>query len=72
MAPHPRQALERLHDAINRHDLEAFVACFAPDYRSEQPAHPGRAFTGSEQVRKNWATFFAGVPDLQAELLGST
>ena len=63
--------IERLHDAINRHDLEAFLACFAPDYRSEQPAHPGRAFAGSEQVRKNWAAFFEGVPDLHAELLGA-
>ncbi len=68
----PIAALERLHDALNRHDLAAFVACFAPDYRSEQPAHPDRAFTGSEQVRTNWATFFAAVPDLRAELLRST
>ena len=71
MASSRTQVLGRLHDAINRHDLEAFVACFAPDYRSEQPAHPGRAFAGSEQVRKNWATFFEGVPDLHAELLRS-
>ena len=65
-------ALERLRDALNRHDLEAFVAYFAPDYRSEQPTHPNRAFTGSEQVRTNWATFFAAVPNLHAELLRST
>jgi ketosteroid isomerase-like protein len=69
---HATATLERLSDAINRHDLEAFVACFAPDYRSEQPAHPNRAFSGSEQVRKNWAGFFEGVPDLRAELLRST
>ncbi len=67
----PTPVLQRLQDAINRHDLEAFVACFAPDYRSEQPAHPARAFAGSEQVRKNWAGFFAAVPDLRAELLRS-
>jgi ketosteroid isomerase-like protein len=63
--------LERLHDAMNKHDLEAFVACFAPDYKSEQPVHPNRAFTGSDQVRKNWAAFFEGVPDFHAELLNS-
>ncbi len=67
----PTTTLARLHDAINRHDLEAFVACFAPDYQSEQPAHPARAFTGSEQVRQNWASFFEAVPDFQAALLRS-
>jgi len=32
--------VERLRQAINKHDLDAFVACFDPDCRSEQPAHP--------------------------------
>ena len=56
---------------MNAHDLDAFVACFAPDYRSEQPAHPGRAFSGDEQVRANWTGVFAGIPDFHAELLAS-
>jgi hypothetical protein len=63
--------LERLQAAQNRHDLDAFVACFDPGYHSEQPAHPDRVFTGSEQVRTNWAEVFAGVPDFQADLLRS-
>lgn len=58
--------------AMNSHDLDRFVSMFAPDYRSEQPAHPSRAFTGSEQVRENWAGVFAGVPDFRAELLLTT
>ena len=65
------EVLERLRDAQNRHDLDAFVACFDPQYRSEQPLHPDRAFVGREQVAKNWAEVFAGVPDFQAELLRS-
>jgi hypothetical protein len=65
------EVLERLRDAQNRHDLDAFVACFHPEYRSEQPVHPDRAFVGSEQVRTNWAEVFAGVPDFQAELVRS-
>jgi hypothetical protein len=65
------EVLERLRDAQNDHDLDAFVACFHPDYRSEQPVHPDRAFVGSEQARGNWAEVFAGVPDFQAELLRS-
>ncbi len=63
------QVTNRLLAAMNAHDIDAFVACFAPDYRSEQPAHPSRAFAGSDQVRENWTGVFAGVPDFQAELL---
>ena len=63
--------LKRLRDAQNRHDLDSFVDCFDPGYRSDQPVHPDRAFTGREQVRRNWAAVFDGVPDFQAELLGS-
>lgn len=35
MAADQTSVLERLHDAMNRHDLEAFVGCFSPGYRSE-------------------------------------
>lgn len=63
--------MNRLLDAMNRHDLDAFVGCFDARYRSEQPAHPSRAFRGSDQVRKNWMSVFAGVPDFRAELLFS-
>ena len=63
------RALERLHAAMNNHDLEAFLACFDPNYRSEQPAHPTRGFAGREQVEKNWSAMFEGIPDFHAELL---
>jgi hypothetical protein len=63
---------ERLNAALNAHDIDAFVACFAPDYDSVQPAHPDRAFTGSEQVRANWSEVFAGVPDFHSELIRGT
>ena len=68
--PHP-SVVERLQEAMNHHNLEAFLDCFDPNYRSEQPAHPQLAFSGSDQVRKNWSSIFNGVPDFQAELLGS-
>jgi ketosteroid isomerase-like protein len=60
----------RLRDAMNAHDLAAFLDCFHEDYRSEQPVHPGRGFGGREQVRANWSAIFAGVKDFAAELLG--
>ena len=31
---------QRIQDAQNRHDLDAFVACFDSDYQSDQPVHP--------------------------------
>jgi ketosteroid isomerase-like protein len=54
---------------MNAHDIEAFVACFADDYRSEQPAHPSRTFTGRDQVRENWSRLFDSIPDFRSELL---
>ena len=65
------EVMSRLLGAMNAHDLNAFVACFAPDYRSEQPAHPSRMFEGSDKVRENWTSVFSGVPDFTAELLVS-
>ena len=61
--------MQRLRDAINDHDVDAFVSLFAPTYRSEQPAHPARAFQGADQVRENWTSVFSGIPDITAELL---
>ena len=60
---------ERMAAALNAHDIDAFVDCFADDYDSAQPAHPDRAFRGREQVRTNWSAVFAGVPDFRAELV---
>ncbi len=65
----PAPRLEALIQATNQHDLAALVACFAPDFVSETPAHPYRGFRGREQVQKNWAQIFAAVPDLHAVLV---
>ena len=58
-----------LHHAMNAHDLEGLVACFSEKLVSEQPAHPDRAFTGTDQMRRNWTPTFKSVPDFKAELL---
>jgi ketosteroid isomerase-like protein len=65
----PLELLERLRQAVDDHDIEALVDCFASDYRNETPTHPGRSFQGSEQVRTNWSRIFAGVPDVIAKVL---
>ena len=59
----------RLHEAVNRHDLDAMISCFAQDFVNETPVHPARSFHGRDQVRKNWALIFATVRDLQADIV---
>lgn len=75
MTPEERRdasvVVDRLAAAMNDHDLGAMVALFHPDYDSRQPAHPGRAFVGREQVRANWGAMLAGVPDFTAEVVRS-
>ena len=65
------QLLERLLRAMNDHDLEGLVSCFADDYVNETPAHPDRGFQGLEQVRRNWTMIFGGVPDVRAQVTRS-
>lgn len=67
----PTAVLRRLRDATNAHDIDAIVACFAPDYRNETPVHPRRSFSGSDQVRGNWTQILSAIPDLAAEVIGS-
>lgn len=64
----PKAIFESMIEAANRHDLEAMVACFAPDYRGELPFTPEKNFIGQAGVRKNWGFFFATMPDFQVEI----
>ena len=59
----------RLLAAMNTHDLDAFVACFAPTTTVSSQRIPAAPFDGSDKVRENWTGVFAGVPDFNAELL---
>ena len=61
--------IQRLRDAMNRHDAAGMAALMAPDYRSEQPVHPNRHFVGNHQVVVNWTEMFAGVPDMAIEVV---
>ncbi len=69
MDAHPPLLLQRLHRAMEQHDLAALTACFAPAYRNETPLHPAQNFVGQEQVRQNWTRILGSVPDLTAELV---
>jgi hypothetical protein len=58
-----------MHQAQNRHDVDAFVACFAPDYQSAQSIHSDYAAPGRDQVRAHWSIVFRDIPDFQADML---
>jgi ketosteroid isomerase-like protein len=62
----PSEVVARLFERTNARDLDGLVACFAADYALTNPAHPARDFVGTDQVRRNWTSLFAGVPDLVA------
>lgn len=55
--------------ATNALDPNLVGSCFAPAYRNETPAHPGRNFLGTDQVRDNWRRIFTFVPDVEARVL---
>lgn len=65
----PVEVVQQLVDATNAHDLDSLVECFAVGYVNQTPAHPGRSFTGREQVRHNWAQLFAAMTDLSCTVL---
>ena len=67
----PLALIDRLTAAQNAHDLEAMLACFHDDYRSEQPLFPARTFQGIDQVRANWSALLGAMPDFHAEVLRS-
>jgi ketosteroid isomerase-like protein len=67
----PLAVIERLTAAQNAHDLEAMLACFHDDYRSEQPLFRSRTFQGIDQVRANWSALLEAIPDFQAQILRS-
>ncbi len=66
--------LASLIAAVDRHDLDGILEHFTPDVRSETPAHPGRSFTGREQVRENWAQILGTIKEVRAttRTIGST
>jgi ketosteroid isomerase-like protein len=67
----PRTVIDRLTAAQNAHDLEAMLACFREDYRSEQPLFPARTFQGIDQVRANWSALLDAIPDFHSEIVRS-
>ena len=61
--------ISKLRDALNAHDAEGLAAQFAPNYRSEQPAHPNRGYGGKDTMAALWGELFGAVPDLTSEVV---
>ena len=61
--------ISKLNDALNAHDAEGMATLFSPDYRSEQPAHPNRAYVGRDTLTAIWGDLFRAVPDLTSEMV---
>jgi ketosteroid isomerase-like protein len=66
-----RALVDRLTAAQNAHDIEAMLACFHEDYRSEQPQFPARTFQGIGQVRANWSALLDAMPDFHADVVST-
>jgi ketosteroid isomerase-like protein len=64
----PSDVVERWIRAINEHDLNGIVECFAEDYEDEAPARPGEVVHGRGQVRANFERLLSSMPDIRAEL----
>jgi ketosteroid isomerase-like protein len=65
------EIIDQLVVAMNAHDLASVARLIDQNYRSEQPAHPGRAFVGRAQMLANWTAMFEGIPDFHAEVRDS-
>jgi ketosteroid isomerase-like protein len=63
------EVVERLCRAINRHDLEAVLACFHADVYSEQPTRPDRGFRGLDELRGYWEQVLCAGGEFHAKLL---
>ena len=66
----PNAVAGRWVRALTAHDLDAVVACFAPEYEDEAPARRGEVFHGNQKVRENMAALFQNITDVRADLLG--
>jgi len=62
------EALRRILDGFNRHDLDAIMSFFDDDCVFESPRGPdacGRRFVGKAEVRRGLAARFEGIPDVR-------
>jgi taurine dehydrogenase small subunit len=60
------ELIQRYFDAFNRHDIEAVMACFHEDPATVGPDE--RRYQGRDEVRRQYETEFALMPDCRCDL----
>lgn len=64
----PITVVQRQVEAYNAHDANAFASTYAPD--AQVFNHPSElAESGRDEIRANYAAFFAQAPNVRAEIL---
>lgn len=63
--------VDRVIEALNAHDLEAFVACYAPDATIEN-GHDEVVARGHDELRARYGPMFEGSPDVRVDALSRT
>jgi steroid delta-isomerase-like uncharacterized protein len=62
------ETVQKVVDAINRHDLEACVACYSPDAELQDPGFPDPVH-GIEHVREGFTYWFSAFPDVHVQVV---
>ena len=60
--------VEAMRNALDAHDLDAYLDFFHEDFVAERPRHPGVLVNGRDEVRESWAEIIGDVPDMQVEV----
>jgi hypothetical protein len=63
--------VDRVVEALNAHNLDAFVACYAPDATIEN-GHDEVVARGSDELRARYGPMFKESPDTRVEPLSRT
>lgn len=68
----PTDMAQRQLDAYNARDIEAFLACYAPDVEVRDFPSGALTMEGREAMRARYGDMFARCPDLHARLVSRT
>ena len=64
-------AVDRVLEALNAHDVDAFVACYTPDATIEN-GYDRVAASGHDELRERFGPMFEQFPELTVEAIART
>lgn len=65
---HVNEVINRMVNAINRHDVEACVGCYGEDILLQDPLYPDPV-RGIEHIRTAFRYWFEAFPDVQVQVM---